>query len=174
MLDLRYPIGMFSHTGAVTTENIEGWIEEIEVLPSQLREAITGLNDTQLDTPYRPDGWTVRQVIHHIADSHMNAYIRFKLALTEENPTIKPYNEGLWAELSDSRLPIEVSLALLESLHIRWVNLLRSLKETDLKKTFYHPESGESIVAYTVGLYSWHGRHHLTHITNLRDRLGWK
>ncbi|CAH0343980.1 YfiT family bacillithiol transferase [Bacillus sp. CECT 9360] len=172
-MDLRYPIGEFNHEGTITLESINEWIKEIENAPGELKEAVKGLEDEQLDTPYRPDGWTVRQVVHHLADSHMNAYVRFKLALTENNPTIKPYQESEWAELPDSRMSVEVSLTLLEALHARWVTLLRSLNSTQLEQTFQHPDSGIVQVGYNIGLYAWHGRHHIAHITILRKRLGW-
>ncbi|MFJ8526535.1 YfiT family bacillithiol transferase [Bacillus sp. NPDC094106] len=173
MKDLRYPIGQFTYEENITEEMIDKWIQEIEDLPHELTKAIKDLDNKQLDTPYRIGGWTVRQVVHHVVDSHMNSYIRFKLALTENNPTIKPYREEKWAELPDSRLPVDVSLVLLEALHKRWVNLLYSLEATDLEKTFNHPESGETKLAVAIGLYAWHGRHHTTHITSLRKRLGW-
>jgi uncharacterized damage-inducible protein DinB len=173
MADLRYPIGIFSFDDPVTMEVVENWVKEIEVAPFQLREAVRNLSEEQLDTPYRPGGWTVRQVVHHLADSHMNCYIRFKLALTENGPTIKPYFEDKWAELPDSELPIEISLVLLEALHNRWVTLLRSLQEADLEKTFLHPDSGEQKVGLTIGMYGWHGRHHIAHIKTLRNRLEW-
>ncbi|MGG0186626.1 YfiT family bacillithiol transferase [Bacillus rhizoplanae] len=173
MMELRYPIGHFTYEENITQDTIENWIGQIENLPIELTQAVKDLDKNQLDTPYRPGGWTVRQVVHHIADSHMNSYIRFKLALTENNPTIKPYMEEKWAELPDSTLPIDVSLSLLESLHTRWVTLLRSMKSNDLAKTFNHPESGSNKLGVTVGLYAWHGRHHTAHITSLRDRLGW-
>lgn len=173
MADLRYPIGIFSFDDPLTTEVVEKWVKEMEVAPLQLREAVRNLNELQLDTPYRPGGWTVRQVVHHIADSHMNSYIRFKLALTEDQPTIRPYFEDRWAELPDSKLPIDISLSLLEALHGRWVTLLRSLKESDLENTFVHPDSGVQTVGKTIGMYAWHGRHHIAHITSLRNRLGW-
>ena len=163
-LDVRYPIGKFQFDGEMTSSVVEGWINEIEALPRLIRDAVNTLDDSQLDTPYRTGGWTVRQVVHHLADSHMNAYVRFKLALTEENPIIKPYDEGKWAELPDSKLPVDISLSLLESLHIRLVNLLCSVSSADIKKTFIHPESGEVSVGKNIGLYSWHGRHHLAHI----------
>jgi hypothetical protein len=169
----RYPIGRFSFDGDITSHIIEGWISDIENLPKWLKEAIIDLENMQLDTPYRSGGWTVRQVVHHLADSHLNAYVRFKLALTEDKPVIKPYDEGKWAELPDSRLPIHVSLNLLESLHIRLVTLLRSLSPSDLEKTFIHPESGEVTVGKNIGIYAWHGKHHLAHITSLRNRLNW-
>ncbi|MEH7748645.1 putative metal-dependent hydrolase, partial [Neobacillus drentensis] len=149
------------------------WINEIEGLPRLLRDALKDLNNEQLDTPYRSGGWTVRQVIHHLADSHMNAFVRFKLALTEENPVIKPYDETKWAELPDYKLPIDTSLLLLETLHQRWTNLLRSLTPADMEKTFIHPDSGEVSVGENIGIYAWHGRHHLAHITSLCHRKGW-
>lgn len=173
MIDLQYPIGTFTFEGDLTMEVVEKWKKDIEMAPAQLREAVRNLTEEQLDTPYRPGGWSVRQVVHHVADSHMNSYIRFKLALTEDQPTIKPYFEDKWAELSDSKLPIELSLSLLEALHGRWVTLLNSLEEADLEKTFVHPDSGVQKLGNTIGLYSWHGRHHIAHITFLRNRLGW-
>jgi len=172
-VDERYPIGKFECKGEITNEVVKTWIEEIEELPGLLRSVVKNMNMEQLDTPYRLGGWTVRQVVHHLADSHMNAYIRFKLALTEENPTIKPYQEDKWAELRDSKLPINVSLELLTALHKRLVQLLRSLNSNDLKRTFLHPESGEVSVGRNIGMYAWHGRHHLAHITSLASRKGW-
>jgi hypothetical protein len=175
MEDLRYPIGKFDKTrGPHTPEERKTLVDAVAQLPEQLRQAVNGLNGKQLDTPYRDGGWTVRQVIHHIADSHMNAYVRYKLALTEENPTIKPYHENLWAELPDSRFtPIDVSLALVENLHARWVVLLRSLKPEDWTRTFTHPENGVMSLDLTLGLYRWHGAHHTAHITGLRQRNHW-
>jgi uncharacterized damage-inducible protein DinB len=173
MEELRYPIGIFSFENPLTMEVVDNWVKEIEVAPFQLREAVRNLSEEQLDTPYRLGGWTVRQVVHHIADSHMNSYIRFKLALTEDQPTIKPYFEDRWAELPDSELPVEISLSLLEALHGRWVTLLRSLNESDFEKTFIHPDSGVQTVGNTIGIYAWHGRHHIAHITSLSNRLGW-
>jgi hypothetical protein len=172
-MDMKYPIGTFQFDGEMTSGVTEDWINEIEKLPALLRDAVKDLNDDQLDTAYRFGGWTVRQVIHHLADSHMNAYIRFKLALTEENPVIKPYDETKWAELSDYKLPINTSLSLLETLHIRWTSLLRNLTPADMKKTFIHPSSGEVSVGQNIGIYAWHGRHHLAHITSLCNRRGW-
>ncbi|AZB41471.1 putative metal-dependent hydrolase [Bacillus sp. FJAT-42376] len=163
-MDEKYPIGPFQHEGVITNEQVEKWIAQIEELPGLLRQAVGHLTDQQLDTPYRPGGWTVRQVVHHLADSHMNAFIRFKLAMTEERPLIKPYNEGAWARLSDSRLPVEPSLQLIEALHIRLVNVLRSLTHSDRKRVFVHPDSGEVSLGRNIGLYAWHGRHHLAHI----------
>jgi hypothetical protein len=149
-------------------------LETLRMLPERLRAAVRGLSDPQLDTPYRPEGWTLRQVVHHVADSHANCYIRFKLALTEDWPTIKPYDEVAWANLSDSRrLPVEVSLAMLEALHGRWVALLESMSEEDFHKGYVHPEQGRQILAKALALYDWHSRHHTSHITSLRARQGW-
>ena len=169
----RYPIGEFEFDGKITRNEIEEWIKQIEDLPELLAVAVSNLNDQQMDTAYRLGGWTVRQVVHHLADSHMNAYIRFKLAITEETPVIKPYNEGDWAELPDYELPVETSISLLKALHIRWVKLLKSLTLTDLEKTFVHPDSGEISIGKNIGIYAWHGQHHLAHITYLSIRKGW-
>ena len=174
MTDLRYPIGKFSFEDEVTLEKRRQGIEEIAAAPAQLRAAVAGLSPEQLDTPYRPGGWTVRQVVHHVPDSHLNSYIRSKLALTEEEPTIKPYDEKRWAELEDTRTtPVEVSLMLLESLHRRWVLLLESLTAADFARKFRHPELGVVTLERNVALYAWHGRHHVAHITSLRQRMGW-
>ncbi|MDL4839456.1 YfiT family bacillithiol transferase [Aquibacillus rhizosphaerae] len=172
-MEMKYPIGKFEFDGEITESVTEEWIHDIENLPRILRDAAGDLDNEQLDTPYRSDGWTVRQVIHHLADSHMNAYIRFKLALTEENPVIKPYEEAKWAELTDYNLPIDSSLSLLEALHRRWTNLLRSLSPADMKKTFVHPDAGEVSLGTNIGIYAWHGRHHLAHITSLCTHKGW-
>jgi uncharacterized damage-inducible protein DinB len=174
MPDLRYPIGKFNYQGPPTEERKQNCLDEIAHAPARLRAAITGLSEKQLGTPYRPEGWTVRQVVHHVPDSHLNAYVRFKLALTEDDPTIKPYAEDRWAKLSDSQTtPIEVSLTLLDSLHDRWTRLLRSLQPEDWKRTFRHPELGSVTLEKNLALYSWHGRHHVAHITALRERSGW-
>ncbi len=174
MEELKYPIGRFKFDGEATREKIEGWLGEIETLPRRLRKAVEGLSEEQLDTPYRPGGWSVRQVVHHIGDSHLNSYIRFKWTLTEERPRIKPYYEERWAELPDARsADVEDSLAFLEILHKRWVKLLRSLKDADWQKEFDHPESGVNSLAKTLALYAWHGNHHLAHVTGLRKRMGW-
>lgn len=174
MTDLRYPIGKFTYAAPPTPEQRQQLLSSIEQAPDRLRAAVKGLSEQQLDTPYRPDGWTVRQVAHHVPDSHLNAYIRFKLALTEEEPTIKPYAEDRWAQLADTRdTPVEVSLAMLDSLHDRWVRLLRSLQPEDWKKTFRHPELGLVSLEKNLSLYAWHGRHHVAHITSLRERNGW-
>lgn len=174
MTDLRYPIGKFEYVGERSDAQRGGLIGEIAAAPAELRSAIEGLSDSQLDTPYRPGGWTVRQVVHHVPDSHMNSYVRFKLALTEDEPTIKTYAEDRWAELSDTKTtPLEVSLTLLESLHDRWVRLLGSLTPGEWKRTFRHPELGPMTLDKTLALYAWHGRHHVAHITELRKRQGW-
>ncbi|WP_066052618.1 YfiT family bacillithiol transferase [Robertmurraya korlensis] len=167
-MDARYPIGTFQLEGDIDRTLMNHWIEEIASLPKKLREAVTDLTDEQLDTPYREGGWTIRQVVHHIADSHMNAYIRFKLALTEDSPVIKPYEEARWAELEDSKLPVDVSLMLIESVHIRLIVLLKALNEDERKRTFVHPESGVVSLEKNIGLYAWHGNHHLAHITNAK------
>jgi hypothetical protein len=174
MTDLRYPIGKFRFEGPLTEDQKQKHLADIEQAPSHLRAAVKGLSNRQLDTPYRPEGWTVRQLAHHVPDSHLNAYIRFKLALTEDEPTIKPYAEDRWAQLADTpTTPVEVSLTLMDSLHQRWMNLLRSLKPEDWKRTFRHPEMGLMSLEKTLALYSWHGRHHVAHITTLRERNSW-
>jgi DinB superfamily len=174
MNDPRYPIGKFTYQTPPTSEERQKLIDGIEQAPFRLREAIRGLSPEQLDTPYREGGWTVRQVVHHVPDSHMNAYIRFKLALTEDEPTIKPYLEDRWAKLADTaKTPPEISLSLMDSLHDRWVRLLRSLEPPDWKRTFQHPELGLMPLETNLALYSWHGRHHVAHITELRKRRGW-
>lgn len=174
MTNLRYPIGPFKFEGKADEKAQQKWIEQIAAAPANLRTAVAGLSEKQLDTPYRDGGWTVRQVVHHIPDSHLNAYTRFKLGVTETEPTIKPYNEALWAQLADTRkTPIEVSLNLLEALHLRWVTLLKSLKGEDFNRTVRHPENGIFTLERLLALYAWHGRHHTAHITSLRDRMGW-
>jgi hypothetical protein len=174
MEDLRHPIGRFSFQPPSTAEQRSTWIAEIAETPANLRAAVAGLNEEQLNTPYRDGGWTVRQVIHHVPESHMNAYIRFKLALTENEPTIKPYDEAAWAETADVReVPIEVSLTLLENLHARWVVLLRSLSDADFQRQFRHPELGVVPLEKNLALYAWHGKHHTAHITSLRERKQW-
>ena len=198
--DERYPIGKFMPPGDITPGQREIWINEIAALPENFRAALDGLNDDQLDTPYREGGWTLRQVAHHLPDSHLNAFIRFKWALTEDLPTIKAYDESLWADLPDvENTPVETSLHLLEALHQRWVALLKNLSDADYKRAFIHPEflpdpmqlsskastdwlskseSGDTppyifLLEKVLGLYAWHGKHHTAHITALRDRLGW-
>jgi uncharacterized damage-inducible protein DinB len=175
MPDLQYPVGKFEWSGPATPEQRKRLIAEIEAAPAKLRAAVKGLSAKQLDAPYRPGGWTSRQVIHHVPDSHLNAYVRFKLALTEDQPTIKPYDQDRWANLADAReTPIEVSLALLESVHARWVTILRSLSAEDFARTFRHPEYDvPQTLDRTLALYAWHGAHHTAHITSLRDRMGW-
>ncbi|MBZ5626901.1 MAG: bacillithiol transferase BstA [Acidobacteriia bacterium] len=174
-MDLRYPIGTFDITCPVAPEARPQLIDQIAVAPARLREAVRGLTAEQLQTPYRPGGWTVRQTVHHVADSHMNSYIRLRLALTEEEPVIKPYDEGKWAELVDARTaPVEVSLELLHSLHHRWVALLQSLSDADFRRTFRHPALGLVRLDANLALYAWHGRHHTAHITGLRERNGWQ
>jgi hypothetical protein len=175
LLKLQYPIGKFSFKEDVTSESRKNFINEIESLPLKLKKAVSGLSDEQLDTPYRHDGWTIRQVIHHIPDSHLNAYVRMKLALTEKEPLIKTYEEKEWAKLHDYyQTPISVSIDLLEALHKRWVILLNSLNEKEFHKKFKHPEWGLVSVDFLVAQYAWHGTHHVSHITSLRNRMGWK
>jgi uncharacterized damage-inducible protein DinB len=174
MVDPRYPIGQFSYSGPLSAEQKEQCLSDIEETPARLRNALAGLSDEQLNTPYREGGWTPRQLAHHVPDSHMNSYIRFKLALTEDAPTIKPYEESLWAELPEAKnAPVEVSLALLDSLHKRWMMMLREFGDTEWKRTFRHPAMGPMSLEKTLALYSWHGRHHVAHITRLRERMGW-
>jgi len=169
--DLRYPVGKFSADAySDRAENLK----TIAALPEKLRAAVAMLNDEQLDTPYREGGWTLRQTVHHIADSHINSLCRFKLALTEdEPPTIKPYYEDRWAELSDSKLPIDVSLAIIDGVHQRWAAMLRSMTGAEFEKTFRHPETGDWTLDSALALYAWHSLHHTAHITRLRDREGW-
>lgn len=169
-MDERYPIGKFQHAGEMTRDVIAGWIQEIEELPGEVRKAVAELHEDQLDTPYRIGGWTARQVVHHLADSHLNAFVRFKLALTEEKPVIKPYDEARWAELSDYAMPVEISLQLLDSVHARLVILLQSLTPAELQRTFIHPDSGEIAIAKNIGIYAWHGRHHVEHIKMVRSQ----
>ncbi len=174
MTDPRYPIGKFSYDGPPTPEQRKKLIEDIEHCPAALRSAVRGLSPQQIETPYREGGWTVRQLVHHVPESHMNAYIRFKLALTEEQPTIKPYAEELWAQLPDvGPTPLDLSLALLESLHGRFVILLRSMEPADWKRSFKHPELGLVPLEKNLALYAWHGRHHVAHVTELRKRMAW-
>jgi hypothetical protein len=171
--DLRFPIGRFRSPASSIAGVRDAQIETLRLLPERLRAAVDGLSDSQLDTPYREGGWTVRQVVHHMADSHANAYIRCKLALTEDWPTIKPYDEAAWANLADSRLPIEPSLAFVNALHGRWVALFEGLTEEDFQKGYEHPQQGRQTVAKALAIYDWHSRHHTAHIANLRARQGW-
>ncbi len=172
---VSYPLGKFSPNLNADENEMKTWLLAMEQLPIQLRKAVENLNDKQLNTPYRNEGWTVRQVVHHVADSHMNAYIRFKLALTEDHPTIKPYLEKRWAEMGDSKnLPVEISLSLLDSLHLRMVYMLKNISHEDLSKSVFHPESKrEMSVKFLMNLYSWHGKHHAAQITSLRERKAW-
>jgi uncharacterized damage-inducible protein DinB len=171
---LRYPVGRFDPKVEATPERRREWIEQVAETPARLRAAVEDLSPEQLDTAYRPGGWTVRQLVHHVPDSHLNAYVRFKLALTEDVPAIKTYEEHLWAQLPDSRVtPIEVSLSLLDVLHQRWVLLMTHLDEAQWARAFRHPEWGEMPLSTALGLYAWHGRHHVAHVTALRKRMGW-
>jgi uncharacterized damage-inducible protein DinB len=173
-MDPRYPIGTFEMPAPVTLARRQQAIDELAATPAKLRAAANGLSDSQLDTPYRERGWTVRQVVHHVPDSHLNAYVRLKLALTEEKPTIKPYDQEAWANLADSRsTPIEVSLTLLGTVHDRWDRVWRSMKPEQFARVLVHPEHGERNVDWLLFLYEWHGRHHTAHITELRKQKGW-
>jgi hypothetical protein len=173
-MDLRYPIGKFNFAAPLSDSEREACIARIEEAPANMRAAVAGLDQEQLDTPYRPEGWTVRQVVHHVPESHLNSYIRFKLALTEDEPTIKPYFEDRWAELEDAQTaPIELSLDLLDSVHGRWLWFLRTLKPQDFQRTFRHPELGLVSLDKNVALYAWHGQHHVAQINSLRERMGW-
>lgn len=175
MDDLRYPIGKFQFPAESSASERAQWIEQIAEAPAKLRALVGGLTPEQLDTPYRPGGWTVRQVVHHLADSHINSYVRFRLALTEDTPTIKPYAEARWAELVDARTAaVETSLQLLESLHARWVALLRSFGPAEFARKFEHPEDGTVSLERAVAIYAWHGRHHTAHITSLLEQKGWR
>jgi uncharacterized damage-inducible protein DinB len=174
MSDPRFPIGKFSFEGPLTENKKAEFLNDIEQAPSRMRAAVAGLSEKQLETPYREGGWTVRQVVHHVPDSHMNSYIRFKLAMTEQEPTIRPYMENLWAELPEAKNgPIEMSLRLLEDLHARWIMFLRALKPEDWKRTFRHPELGLMSLEKALALYAWHSKHHVAHINRLREQMGW-
>jgi len=174
--DPRYPVGPFTFEGPATSAQRSEWIDQIEAAPARLRAAVAGLDEDQLETPYREGGWTVRQVAHHVPDSHMNASSRFRLALTEDCPTIVPYDEAKWARLADARTaPVDVSLRLLEALHERWVPLLRAMTPEDFARGLVHPEHPSGMtLEKLLALYAWHGRHHVGHIEQLRDRLGWR
>ncbi|HEX8170487.1 MAG TPA: bacillithiol transferase BstA [Thermoanaerobaculia bacterium] len=175
MSDPRFPVGKYQRNDHLNDDERRASIDVLAAAPARLREAIAGLTDAQLDTPYRDGGWTLRQVVHHLPDSHLNAYMRVKLALTEDAPTIRPYDEAAWAQLSDSRdTPVDVSLALFEALHARWTTLLRALRPDDFARTFKHPEhKGDFTLDDVVGMYAWHSRHHVAHITTTRERMGW-
>ncbi|HEY2469367.1 MAG TPA: putative metal-dependent hydrolase [Terracidiphilus sp.] len=170
---LRYPIGRFTPPSSSEPATRAEHISILRLLPANLQAAVSGLNHSQLDTPYREGGWTLRQLVHHVADSHANAYTRTKLALTEDWPTIKPYDEAAWARLPDSRLPIDGSLAMVAALHERWVALIESLSDADFQRGYNHPESGRQNLATVVALYAWHSRHHTAHITSMRSRKNW-
>jgi len=172
--ELRYPIGRYRPPEAIGAGDRAAWIREIEVMPENLRRAVAGLNDAQLETPYRPGGWTVRQVVHHYADSHLNSYSRFRWAVTEDLTTVKTYDEAAWAELADAKTaPVELSLALIEPLHARWTLLLRSFGEAEFARKMKHPDWGAVSVEWLLGQYAWHCQHHVAHINKLRDREGW-
>ena len=174
MDDLRFPVGKLQRPESLSAEQRAAMIETIAALPARMRQAVAGLGGEQLQTPYRPEGWTVHQLVHHVADSHLNAYVRLKLALTEDNPTIKPYEEARWADLPDTAAtPVETSLTLLESLHERWANLLRAMRPADFARPLSHPENGPMTLDGLLATYDWHSRHHVAHITNLRERMGW-
>ncbi len=174
MTDPRYPIGPFHPREESTVEERATMMDEIEAAPALLRAAVAGLDDAQLDTPYRDGGWTVRQVVHHVADSHVNAYVRFRLALTEDAPTVKAYGQKLWALLPDAKsAPVEVSLDLLDALHTRWLILLRAMSPEDFERTWTGPDLGERSVDALLQLYAWHGKHHTAHVASLREREGW-
>lgn len=172
---LKYPIGTFKKPDVISQTTHFSWIDDIQSFPNKLIKETTLLTNEQLDTPYRPDGWTIRQVVHHCADSHMNSFVRFKLALTEDNPTIKPYYEDRWAELVDSKhFDITPSIQIIKGVHTRWVHLLQSLNSAELEKTFIHPEHGKQFVLNEyIGFYAWHCNHHLAHITTLKKGMGW-
>lgn len=174
MEDLRYPVGRFQRPQSLEPKQRRAAIDTIAEAPTKLRAAVSGLTDAQLDTPYRPEGWTVRQVVHHVPDSHLNAYTRFKLALTEDTPTIKAYNEAAWATLEDSKTtPVATSLALLDAVHDRWIRILRAMSPADFSRTLNHPENGIMNLDQMLALYEWHSRHHVAHVTGLRERSGW-
>ncbi len=175
MSDPRYPIGPFTRVTSLSPAQRAACIDQIAAAPAQFRRAVTGLTPAQLDTPYRDGGWTVRQVVHHLPDSHMNAYIRFKLGLTEDAPAIKTYEEKDWAETAEvAATPVAVSLSLLEALHQRWVALLKAMTPPQFARTIRHPEWGTPALDAMLALYAWHGRHHTAHVTALRDRMGWR
>jgi hypothetical protein len=175
MNDPRYPIGKFEGKDAYTPDEVKGNIQRIERLPARLEEAVRALGPVQLDTPYREGGWTVRQVVHHLPDSHLNAYIRTKWTLTESTPTIKAYDEKLWAETAETKADPEVSLVLLRALHTKWTALLKTISPADLAREFYHPDSKKHVrLDRQIALYAWHGEHHLAHITELKKAKGWK
>ena len=173
MDERQYPVGKYVPPPTYTEAERAAWIGEIEEAPARMRAAVAGLDDAKLETPYRPGGWTVRQVVHHVPDSHLNAYVRVKLALTEDNPTIKPYDQEAFAKLADQRLPIEISLSLLDGLHARWVAVWKTMTPDQFARPLYHPEIGAITIDYLLQHYDWHSRHHVAHITRLREREGW-
>jgi uncharacterized damage-inducible protein DinB len=173
-VDLRYPVGKWEKKGPLTHDEREKFIVSVAATPERFKNAVAGLDDNKLNTPYRPGGWTVRQTIHHVADSHMNAFIRMRLGVTEVEPTVKPYDEKMWAELIDSRTaPVDVSLTIIDSVHHRWVMMMRGMREIDFMRSIVHPENGKMTLDDVLALYEWHGRHHSGHITALRQRAGW-
>jgi uncharacterized damage-inducible protein DinB len=171
--DLSFPIGKYEKVREITPEQRKQFIREIAELPNNLREMVKNMSEEQIDSPYRPEGWTIRQVVHHVGDSHLNSFIRFKLALTEKNPTIRPYAEDLWAETAEYKMPVDVSLNLIDSIHRRWVALLESMSDEDFARTLNHPETGVWTLENLLGMYVWHGKHHTAHINNLKKRKGW-
>ncbi len=174
MTDLRYPVGKLERRDTLSPDERRAMIEQIAEAPGKLRAAVAGLSPSQLDTPYREGGWTVRQVVHHVADSHINAYTRMKFGLTEEHPKIRAYDEARWAETAENRTtPVETSLALLDSLHDRWLHLLRGMQPEDFRRTVDHPDNGMMTLDMILNVYAWHGRHHTAHVTSLRERMGW-
>ncbi len=174
MEELKYPIGKYQPQ-PFSDKQMKEWIRDIQFLPQHIEHAILNLDEAQLNTPYRPEGWTVKQLVHHVADSHMNAYIRFKLGLTEDNPTIKPYEEALWAEMDDTKnLPVNISITLLYAVHSRWVEVLKHIKEEEWNRTVFHPEHNKQMTLwFLLGMYAWHAKHHTAHITRLRERMKW-
>ena len=174
MTDLRFPIGKFTREDNVTPEMLRSFTDDIATAPAKLRESVQGLSEEQLDTPYRADGWTLRQVVHHMPDSHLNSYTRFRLALTEDEPMIRTYHEDKWAELADAKTaPVDLSLTMFDSLHSRWVILINALGPSDFERKLKHPALGLIRLDTMLGIYAWHARHHTAHITGLRDRMGW-
>lgn len=174
-MDPSYPIGKFQPQVSYSADDLSAFITRIETLPARLEAAVKGMTDQQLDTPYRDGGWTVRQVLHHVPDSHMNSYIRIKWALTEETPVIKAYDEKTWAETPEMQMPVEMSIALLKALHVKWTRLMRSLTPAHLKREFIHPDGMKKVpLERLIHLYAWHGDHHLAHITTLKEKMGWK
>lgn len=173
-IDLRYPVGKYEPQ-PYSPQQLAAWLNDIQFLPQAIENAIHDLDEAQLQTPYRPGGWTVHQLVHHVADSHMNAYIRFKLGLSEDNPTIKPYEEKRWAEMADTKnLPVNISITLLYALHARWYELLKNITEKEFERTVVHPEHARQMTLwFLLGLYAWHSKHHVAHITALRERNGW-